>query len=323
MPGLRAAVDRRYQQWLDRRLPAAPACRLENRRLFIFPSGAGALYGALLVVLWLTATNFENNLVFGLTFLLAGLFVIAIFHTYGNLHGLELVPLRAGNGFAGQDVDFVLEIRNDGRRPREGIRLAYAGGETREIHLGAGERRRVRLPVPATRRGWLDPGRLTIASVYPLGLLRVWSHVRLETRALVYPRPVAAGPMPPVSPASSEAGGASVPGREEFATLESYRPGEPKSRIAWKHHARGLGLHTKQFTDPVDRRRWLDWDDFPGLDTEARLSRLCGAALAADTGPGAYGLRLPGQTIAPGSGRPHREQVLRTLALFGLPEVAR
>ncbi|MGD9983526.1 MAG: DUF58 domain-containing protein [Porticoccaceae bacterium] len=323
MPGLRAAFDRRYQQWLDRRLPSVPACRLENRRLFIFPSGAGALYGALLVVLWLTATNFENNLVFGLTFLLAGLFVIAIFHTYGNLHGLELVPLRAGHGFAGQDVDFVLEIRNDGRRPREGIRLSYAGGETCEVHLGAGEHRRVRLSVPATRRGWLDPGRLTIASVYPLGLLRVWSHVRLETRALVYPHPVAGGPTRHVLPVASEAGGASVPGREEFAALESYKQGEPKTRIAWKHHARGLGLHTKQFTDPVDQRRWLDWDDFPGLDTEARLSRLCGAALAADIGPGTYGLRLPGQVIAPGSGRPHREQVLRALALFGLPDVAR
>lgn len=323
MPGLRAAFDRRYQQWLDRRLPSVPACRLENRRLFIFPSGAGALYGALLVVLWLTATNFENNLVFGLTFLLAGLFVIAIFHTYGNLHGLELVPLRAGHGFAGQDVDFVLEIRNDGRRPRESIRLSYAGGEACEVHLGAGEHRRVRLSVPATRRGWLDPGRLTIASVYPLGLLRVWSHVRLETRALVYPHPVAGGPTRQVLPVASEAGGASVPGREEFAALESYKQGEPKTRIAWKHHARGLGLHTKQFTDPVDQRRWLDWDDFPGLDTEARLSRLCGAALAADIGPGTYGLRLPGQVIAPGSGRPHREQVLRALALFGLPDVAR
>lgn len=318
MPGLRAAFDRRYQQWLDRRLPSVPSCRLQNRRLFIFPSGAGALYGALLVVLWLTATNFENNLVFGLTFLLAGLFVIAIFHTYGNLHGLEIVPLRAGTGFAGQEVDFVLEIHNEGHRPRESIRLCYPGGETREIHLGAGERHRVRLPAPAGQRGWLDPGRLTIASVYPVGLLRVWSHVRLETRALVYPRPVAAGPAPHAWPAASEEGGANIPGREEFATLESYRPGEPKSRIAWKQHARGLGLHTKHFTDPVDKRRWLDWDDFPGLDTEARLSRLCGAVLDAHAGSGAYGLRLPGQVIAPGRGRPHRDQVLRALALFGL-----
>lgn len=320
MPGLRVRFARTYQRWLDRRLPPVRSCRLDNRRLFIFPSAAGGLYGALLAVLWLTATNFENNLVFALTFLLAGLFVVAIFHTWGNLHGIEITPLRAGSGFAGQDVEFVLQLRNTGRRPREGIRLSWPGGAVRELHLGAGEACDLRLPAPAPRRGWLDPGRLTIASVHPVGLLRVWSLVRLETRALVYPRPDTAGATAWAQPVAAEAGQGAVPGREEFAALETYRPGEPRSRIAWKHHARGLGLHSKQFTDPVERRRWLDWDDFPGLDTEARLSRLCGAALAADAESGAYGLRLPGQVIAPDAGRAHRDQVLRALALYGLPD---
>lgn len=320
MPGLRAAFAGTYQRWLDRRLPAVRSCRLDNRRLFIFPSAAGGLYGALLAVLWLTATNFENNLVFALTFLLAGLFVVAILHTWGNLHGIEIAPLRAGNGFAGQEVEFALQLRNAGRRPRTGICLSWSGGPVRVLHLGAGEVCDLWLPVPAPQRGWLDPGRLTIASVHPLGLLRVWSLVRLETRALVYPRPVSAGTKAWAQPVAAEAGQGAVPGREEFAALENYRPGEPRSRIAWKHHARGLGLHTKHFTDPVDRRRWLDWDDFPGLDIESRLSRLCGAALAADAESGVYGLRLPGQAIAPDAGRAHRDRVLRALALYGLPD---
>src|SRR5690606_36386172 len=81
MTGLRASLQSNYQRWLDRRLPEVASCRLRNRRLFIFPSAAGGLFAALLAVLWLTATNFENNLIFGLSFLLAGLFVVTIFHT--------------------------------------------------------------------------------------------------------------------------------------------------------------------------------------------------------------------------------------------------
>lgn len=318
---LRARIDRRYRTWLDHRLPEVASCRLENRRLFIFPSTAGGLFGALLVLLWLTATNFENNLIFGLTFLLAGLFVVTILHTYGNLHGIEVGPLRTGTGFAGETVDLVVELRNSGRRLRERICLGFAAGDERTIDLPPGASCSVRLPVAATRRGWLDPGRLRVQSGHPLGLLRVWSQLRLPGRALIYPQPLPAPPPEARRPSAANEGSASQqPGREDFAALAPYRQGESRARIAWKQYARELGLHTKQFTDPVDRRIWLDWSDFPGVATETRLSRLCGAALAADAAGLHYGLRLPDQIIEPASGRAHRDRVLRALALFGLPD---
>ncbi|HEX4881245.1 MAG TPA: DUF58 domain-containing protein [Porticoccaceae bacterium] len=320
LAGIRAGIDRRYRAWLDRRLPEVASCRLENRRLFIFPAPAGGLFGALLAVLWLTATNFENNLVFGLTFLLGGLFVVAIFHTYGNLHGVEVGPLHPGTGFAGSAVEVQVELRNPGRRSRERIRLGFAGGEDRTLDLAPGEQRRLRLPVTAPRRGWLDPGRLKVESTHPLGLLRVWSQLRLPGRALIYPQPLSGAALAALHPsATSQGAEGTVAGHEDFAALAAYRPGESRAHIAWKHYARELGLYTKRFTDPVDRRIWLDWHDFPGLDIETRLSRLCGAALAADAAELSYGLRLPDQTIAPASGRAHRDRVLRALALFGLP----
>ena len=318
---LRARIDRRYRAWLDHRLPEVISCRLENRRLFIFPSPAGGLFGALLVVLWLTATNFENNLIFGLTFLLAGLFVVAIFHTYANLHGIEVGPLRAGTGFAGESVDLVIELHSPGRRRRERICLGFATGDERILDLAPGARCRLRLPVTAVRRGWLDPGRLRVQSCHPLGLLRVWSQLRLSGRALIYPAPLPAPPLAIRRPGATGDDSANhQPGQEDFAALAPYRAGESRARIAWKQYARELGLHSKQFTDPVDRRIWLDWNDFPGVDTETRLSRLCGAALAADTADLFYGLRLPGLTLEPARGRTQRDRVLRALALFGLPD---
>ncbi|MFZ5655388.1 MAG: DUF58 domain-containing protein [Pseudomonadota bacterium] len=316
----RAVVQRHYRRWLDRRLPEVTSCRLENRRLFILPSGAGGLFLALLALLWLTATNFENNLIFGLTFLLSGLFVVAIFHTYANLHGVEVGPVRAGSGFAGDSLEFRVRLHNPARRGRQRIRLRYADGEERCADLAPGESITLRLPVAARRRGWLDPGWLRIESCHPLGILRVWSQLRLPGRGLVYPRPLAG--MPPVAQ-GARAGysdTAQLPGREDFAALAGYRPGESRARIAWKHYARELGLYAKTFTDPVDRRLWLDWNELPGLDVETRLARLCGAALAAEQAGLSYGLRLPGREIEPAGGQAHRDRVLRALALFGLPE---
>ena len=84
-----------WQRWLDRRLPRARQVQLDQRRIFIFPTGYGFLYLLVSVLLFFGGINYENNLILGLCFLMIGLFVVAILHTYRNLSGLIL---RAGGG---------------------------------------------------------------------------------------------------------------------------------------------------------------------------------------------------------------------------------
>ena len=71
----------------------------------------------------------------------------------------------------------------------------------------------------------------------------------------------------------------------------------------WKSRA-GSGLY---------RRVWLA---APAPDTEHRLSRLAAWVQAAERNGLAYGLRLPGQEIAPGQGESHRRAALDLLALY-------
>jgi uncharacterized protein (DUF58 family) len=87
-------------------------------------------------------------------------------------------------------------------------------------------------------------------------------------------------------------------------------------RIAWKSYARTEELQVKEFAAFVDRRVWLDYDHFAGMDRENRLSRLCSWVLKLSAGNDEYGLRLPGIEIPPGRGPEHRERLLRELALF-------
>ena len=163
----------------------------------------------------------------------------------------------------------------------------------------------------------MNPGRFLVQTYFPLGLFRSWSWVDLDMNTLVYPRPIAGGEMPSSTTTSQEEGELILKdGAEDFYGLREYQPGDPIRHIAWKAYARSETLMTKQFAAYADRRIWLDWDHFEGMDREARLSRLCHWVLQLNATNDEYGLRLPGLEIDPGRGESHRETVLRALALF-------
>jgi uncharacterized protein (DUF58 family) len=107
-------------------------------------------------------------------------------------------------------------------------------------------------------------------------------------------------------------------GNDDFTGLREYSPGDSLRHIAWKNYARGQGLFTKQYSSNVDERLWLDWEMFPDMSTEERLSRLCFCVLELDVRNIDYGLRLPGIERAPGKGPVHFNKTLETLALFRL-----
>lgn len=313
---LRHYCTLKYRRWLARRLPKMRTCRLDNSKLFIFPTREGLMFLGVLLLLWLLATNYENNLIFGFTFLMVALFVVSIFHTYANLHGIEVVALKGVPGFVGDTLEFKVQLKQDKVRLRDNLRLLYPDGELKVVRMMDTKTVTVTLAVEARQRGWLDPGRLMVSSVFPLGLVRTWTHLHLDYQALVYPRPIKGAAIVRSPSSRGEGDGELLGGSEDFFDLAKYQPGEPQSHIAWKQYARELGLYSKRFSDPVDELTWIDWDDFPGLDRETRLSRLTGMTLELSSSSQYYGLRLPGLEIAPGQGKAHREAVLRALALF-------
>ncbi len=320
--GIKNYFQQRFERWIDRRLPPAKVIQLDSRKLFIFPSRAGLFFISVVLVVWLVATNYENNVVFGFAFLLIALFVVAIHHSFLNLSGVAVTGVRSHPVFAGQSAEFEIQLQQRGNRYRDSIQLRYGVGEPVVVALPATETARVRLAVPAVRRGWLRPGRLTVESQYPFGLLRVWTHLHLDQRALVYPAPLAGSP-----PLVTQSGRGDGPllvaeGSEDFVGLQRYKAGESLRHVAWKHYAREQGMMSKHYADPVDDEIWLDWEAFPGLDQERRLSRLCDWLLTLSHTTSPYGLRLPGIEIAPATGKAHRDQLLRELALFGIQENA-
>jgi len=294
---------------------------LSSRRVYILPTGYGMLFALLLLLLLIGSINYANNLGFLLTFLLAGLGLVAMIHTWRNLLGLGLRAGRAEPVFAGQPACFqVISANNRGEdRPGVSFRLGKRRGPRSEItvDLTGKDETTASIPIAETRRGMLRPGRVTVSTLYPLGLFRAWSYVELDLECLIYPKPAGQGELPVELVYSSKQEGSRGEGADDFIGLRPYRPGDAIHHIDWKAFARERGLVTRQFGGDQAERVALDWDLLPGMDTEARLSLLCRFVLMASEQQLSFRLHLPGLSLPEGSGEAHRLRCLAALARFG------
>ncbi len=305
----------RWLRWLDRRIPPVKEVTLNQRRIFIFLSRQGLMAGLVLVALFVGGINYANNLLLGLCFFLGALYVIVIHHTYANLSGLRVAALDANPAFAGEDAGFVLRLDDVRGREHESLLIEWEGARLPVAWVHGPQE--VTVPLPTTRRGWFRPGRLRLSSVYPIGFLQAWTWLDMDMAAVVYPHPEASEVMPAGPGKEGEGEKLRTRGHDDFEGLKTFAPGDPLAHVSWKHLARGQGLLTKTYASEEVGSDILDWNALQGLPIETRLSRLAWWVLMLSRQGRAYGLRLPGVEVGVSIGPEHRDQCLRTLALFG------
>jgi uncharacterized protein (DUF58 family) len=318
-----AALQDRFIRWALRVRPPEPApVILTQRRVYVLPTRAGIGYAASLLVMLLGAMNYNLSLGYALTFLLAGLGVTAILHTFRNLAHLSIAPGRVEPVFAGDSARFTLLLHNTRSDERRQIQLRLASGSSEILDVPAHSSTATRLAVPATDRGWLGLPRVTLDTQWPLGLIRAWAYAVPDMRCLVYPRPAGGAVPPPPTFGGSAGDAAHNPlGSEDFLALRGHQLADPPRHVAWKTAAR-LGadapLMTKQYADPAAQTMWFDWDALPtAMPIEERLSWLTRWVLDAHAAGLSWGLRLPGAQLAPAGGEAHLHACLRRLALHG------
>ncbi len=306
-------------QWMHGRRIDSGCVTLHRRRIYILPTQRGLFFGLLLLLLLMASINYALSLGFVLTFLLAGLGHVAMLHTYRNLSGVQINVGAAAPVFVGDRAQFY--VRVEAPDPRPAIGLHFKKQTPEWVDLLEPGAQSVAVPLTATQRGWLLPGRITIFTHFPLGLFCAWSYVDFGTRCLIYPRPLPGRLL--TRGEHIEASGArnsQQEGADDFACLREYRLGDAPRHVAWKASTKSLNLLTKHFVNPRAAVLWLDWQSFTDTDIETRLSRLSAAVLEAERTQQAYGLRIPGTEYAPSLGIAQRERCLKALALFGLDD---
>ncbi|WP_245912659.1 DUF58 domain-containing protein [Marinobacterium halophilum] len=320
----RHALRARMRRWVLSRQRPARSHRLTQNRIFILPTRAGSAFLLVLLLMLVMAINYENNLIYALTFLLLGIFMVAIFHTYSNLAGIEVRVLDAAPCFATESAGFELELcRHSTRRFEQLTFTLERQGEPCVVDL-LQPRQALRLYCPAPRRGWLNPGGVKVETTYPLGLFRAWAWLNLDMKTLVYPLPLEA-PLPAsLQPAAGHGRDAITQrnGDDDFAGLERFQPGMSPRQVDWKSYARGRGLHAKHFAGHQDPDLWLDLDALGSEALEKRLSRLTAWVLELSARDVRFGLRLGQFVLTPARGEGHRVRALSALALYGLEDAS-
>ena len=314
--GLIATFKQKLFRWQS---DGTAPVQLGQRRIFILPTRGGLLFALALFVMLIGAINYTLALGHALVFLLAGLGLVGMVHTFRNLHGLRIAPGRCAPVFAGETAHFPLTLSNERPTPRLALEFEVEAGQILTVAVDARDSVKISLPIHAGQRGWLVLPRIRLATRYPLGLFAAWSYLQPAMRCLVYPKPINT-PLPPPSATQASGERSGDGGAEDFAGFRLRQAADSPRHVAWKASARDGGeqpLLVKLFAGGGQVELQLDWAlTDPALPPETRLSVLTGWILAAETQACSYGLRLPGLEILPNAGDAHQRHCLETLALF-------
>ncbi|MDD2776628.1 MAG: DUF58 domain-containing protein [Gallionella sp.] len=308
----------KFRIWLFRPKIDQGTVTLTQRRIFILPTKQGLVLGGVLILMLLGDINYVLSLGYVLTFLLAMMAVMSMLHAFRNLAHLQIRAGRVDAVFCGEPAQFMLHFDNPSTLVRHQLWLRDLQGNKVSFDLPAQQVSQVAFSLPTHQRGWVQTGRLSLYTTFPLGLFHAWSYLHFDTQGLVYPKPLPFAPLP-VSLAFNEAGKNHVAGEDEFAGLRAYTPGDALPRIAWKAFAREQGLQVKQFSTPVGAALLFDYLHTPERDVEAKLSHLTRWVLDAEAQGLRYGLRLLGSELPADHGVAHRDLCLQQLALFNPP----
>lgn len=311
---------RRFRQWWQARLPLTDTVTLTQRNVYILPTRPGFMLGATLLVLLIASINYQLNLGYLLTFLLAGASVVGMHVCHATLRGLTLNLTQPAAQFAGASATLTVVLGNARKSVRHGIGLAVLDA-THADHwtwtdVPAQGSCTVQVAFKPEKRGLYRVPPLTAETRFPLGTFRVWTVWRPAAQVLVYPAPEAhPPPLPAGEPRAGGAAAARTSNSGEFEGVRAYRRGDPLKLVVWKKAAKSDELVSRDTLQAQRYELWLDYTGAGNADREARLARLTAWVLQADKLGQDYGLRLPGQEIRPAGGEAHKRRCLEALAL--------
>lgn len=307
--------------WLDRRIPPAHQHQLNMRSVFILPSAFGWMYLALCLCLFLLGTNYQNNVMLLLCFLLIGLFLLNLHASYWNFARLNLTLSAIPPGYEGDHVQAKLKIHDAQSKSAkfQGLLSIQEYRVGQSISIDSNDSDNIMLPFNLAKRGILQLPRITFSSVYPFGLYNCWTHIDFDRHLTVYPRPLQSDlnlQRLNNEDESDDGSYVAVSGSDDFAGLNPYVVGDSINRIAWKHVAKQQQWVIKSFESQTSMTGWLKLPMVTTNDIEIALSKLAFQINACTRRNITFGLDLGVSKIQPASGEAHRQNCLLALAKY-------
>ncbi len=294
-----------------------------HKNIYVLPTKNGLVFLFLIGLLLLISFVYNNNLVYFLSFLIAGIFLVSLWYSFNALFSIKLTVNKCHSAFVGEEFVCEFVFENPGKEDKSGLEVGFVAGEIKKINLKKFSSLKQILHANAAKRGWHEIKTVKVSSTHPFGLFRAWTLCNFNEKVLAYPEPSKKQYPLPSDGTGKEAGEQLMHGAngDDFNGLKEYQKGDSMKRMHWKAFAKGQGLMTKQFSvDSGAVSLWLDYSLTPGVDMENRLSQLSRWLIEAQSSGEEYGLVMPGVKIEPAKGDQHFHECLKQLALFNLPD---
>ena len=324
-------MEKKMNRWIRRRIPRADEQHLSHGNLFILPSQFGLLYLLACALLFVIGTNYENNPILIICYLLLALFILSMYTCFLNLNGTQIAVATLAPCHLGDEVQMSLRIKRN--------TLAFGWNwqiaATDSYHTARIETDdKLLLSFRAHSRGYLYPPPVKLSTRFPLGLFVCWTYLRPARRHWVYPK-IQRGDWQHIDMAKLDVDSKLIdpksqthlPQPDNFEGIKPYRQGYPMSLVSWKHQAKqpDSSLLLKAFSGDAHRPGWLSLDSVFSGSLEQKLAVLTHAVLNLERSNQAYGLTLSGYggntvLLPPDLGSDHLRQCLQALSLFGQSE---
>ena len=336
-------------RWLDKRIPPASQHRLTMNNIFVLPTGFGWAFIIISLCLFLLGTNYQNNLMVLLSYILLSVMLLTLFYTHQNFARLAVKSMPLAPFHCHQSGTFYLAVvqqdmpggkgnlSNDSRSKdtqskqcRGNIVASWFGHKTQypfilgatengDAQNGDSQNTMQRLPIPITHRtrGVYTLPRLTLACDFPLGLYKCWTHLDFSAEVVVYAKPLK-GEVIKVTASNDDSeqnpsnSATSAQSSSDFHSLTDYKEGQPLNRVVWKQVAKSGDWVVKEFADPVQLKQLLSVD--ANVETETAISLLTFQVLEQSQQGNHFGLKYQSIDIEPSSGEAHTHQCLTALA---------
>ncbi|WP_334028513.1 DUF58 domain-containing protein [Alteromonas sp. P256] len=331
-------------RWLDKRIPPASQHRLTMNNIFVLPTGFGWAFIIMSLCLFLLGTNYQNNLMVILSYILLSVMLLTVFYTHQNFARLAVKSMPLAPFHCHQSGIFYLAVvqhdmpggkgnlRNDSRSKdtqskqcRGNIVASWFGHKTQYPFIlgakdnGNAQHTTQRLPIPVTHRtrGVYTLPRLTLACDFPLGLYKCWTHLDFSAEVVVYAKPLK-GEVIKVTASNDDSeqntnnAATSAQSSSDFHSLTDYKEGQPLNRVVWKQVAKSGDWVVKEFADSVNFKQLLSVD--ANVETETAISLLTFQVLEQSQQGNHFGLKYQSIDIEPSNGETHTHQCLTALA---------
>jgi uncharacterized protein (DUF58 family) len=328
-------------KWLDKRIPAADRHTLNHQNIFIFPAKFGGVFLLLCMLLFLLGTNYQNNLMLILCYFLLGIFLVNLLASYINFARINVkigkcpevfvkdnlhIPLWLNaNSHGSLTLNGLLDFKFQTRQTKKQQKLTPDSITQVDVNDFSNP---INISHRCKDRGKLVLSRLTISSVYPLGLYRCWTHLAFSHEIIVFPSPLPCEielhkHQQPTSKKGTKIHDQQT-GHDDFSHLKAYQVGEPLYHVAWKQLAKGRGMVSKQFSTLSSQIGWLRLSSShqggseitTAQKLETELSKLSFQVIELSRTGQTFGLDLGQTCIVPNNGSSHRLVCLKALALY-------